>query len=164
MRFILPLLLAMLACTYGFTPQPPPDTGGSGESAQVVDVIDGDTIDVLLSGQRVRIRYIGINTPERDEVCYAQASQANAALVAGKTVRLVKDISETDVFDRLLRYVYVGDTFVNAALVQQGVAEVTSYPPDTRHFEEILALEKAAQAANLGCHPSGIFNDGTYAR
>ena len=167
LRIVLPLLLAMLACTYGFTPQTPTSDGnssGSGEMAPVTHIVDGDTIDVLLNGQTVRIRYIGMNTPEHDEPCFREATNANAALVEGKTVRLVKDVSETDVYGRLLRYVYVGSTFVNAALVQEGYAEVVSYPPDTAHFDEFKALEIAAHAANLGCHPTGIFNDGSYTR
>ena len=43
---------------------------------------------------------------------------------------LVKDISETDQYDRLLRYVFVGDTFVNFELVNQGYAAAVTFPPD----------------------------------
>jgi micrococcal nuclease len=110
------------------------------------------------------VRYIGINTPESNEPCYAEATAADSLFVSGKTVRLVKDVSETDVYGRLLRYVYVGDLFVNAAMVEQGYAEAVSYPPDTAHYDEFLQLEKEAAAANRGCHPTGIFNDGSYTR
>ena len=79
-------------------------------------------------------------------------------------VRMVKDVSETDQYGRLLRYVYVGDIFVNARLVEEGYAEVVSYPPDTAYFTQFRDLERAAAAANLGCHPTGIFADGSYTR
>lgn len=166
MTTLLPLVLAALACTVGFEPQPPtPNPGsGAGETATVSRVIDGDTIDVLLNGTVQRVRYIGMNTPERDEVCYAAATQANAGLVEGKTVRLVKDRSETDIYDRLLRYVYAGDVFVNARLVEEGYAEAVSYPPDTAQYANFLNLERAAAAAHLGCHPTGIFDDGSDTR
>jgi endonuclease YncB( thermonuclease family) len=166
LTILLPFVLTALACTVGFEPQPPTPASGSGngETGIVSRVIDGDTIDVLLNGSVQRVRYIGMNTPERDETCYAAATQANAGLVEGQTVRLVKDRSETDPFDRLLRYVYVGEVFVNARLVEQGYAEVVSYPPDTAHFDEFRALEDAARASNRGCHPTGIFDDGTYTR
>jgi micrococcal nuclease len=156
------LLLALTACTFGFEPVPP--GAASGETGDVVAVIDGDTIDVMLNGQRVRVRYIGVNTPERNEACYSQATAANAALVQGKTVTLVKDRSETDSFGRLLRYIYVGDVFVNAQLVAQGYAEAVLYQPDDAHYNEFLSLERQARSANLGCHPTGIFNDGSDTR
>lgn len=168
------LFLALLTgCTFGFdsTTSPLPSggsTGGNtqtGETAQVVQIIDGDTIDVQFSnGTRERVRYVGMNTPERDEVCYNEAKQANAIFVEGKTVRLVKDVSDTDQYDRLLRYVYVGDLFVNRALVEQGYAEAVVYDPDRAHYDEFVTLEKQATSARRGCHPSGIFNDGSYTR
>lgn len=176
MRFKLMIAwLALLAAGCTFTvngtpiassPLPPSNTNApaGGETATVNFVVDGDTIDVTLNGQRYRVRYVGINTPESDEVCYREATNANAALVNGKTVTLVKDTSNTDRFDRLLRYVYVDGIFVNAQLVAQGWAEVVSYPPDTAYFETFKSLEIAAAQAGLGCHPTGIFNDGRFDR
>jgi endonuclease YncB( thermonuclease family) len=166
------ILLSLLACTftYGFEPTVPdgitPDGGWSpyGDQGTVVGVIDGDTIDVMLNGERVRVRYVGVNTPERDEPCYSDARRATADLVDGKLVTLVKDVSDEDRFGRLLRYVYVGGVFVNQRLVEQGYAEVVSYPPDTAHFNEFRQIEQQASAANRGCHATGIFNDNTYER
>ena len=136
----------------------PPSGSISGQSAQVVRIIDGDTIDVRMNGQTYRVRYIGMNTPERDQPCYSEATQANADLVEGQTVTLVRDVSETDQYGRLLRYVYAGNTFVNAELVTEGFAEAKSYPPDTTYYDYFRQLENAAQAAGLGCHPTGVFN------
>lgn len=169
-RLIILALLPIVACsfTYGFEPLPADTPGdqvsGEGQQGIVVNVVDGDTIDVRIGGETVRVRYVGMNTPERDELCYSEARRANADLVAGQTVTLVRDVSETDRFGRLLRYVYVGDVFVNARLVEQGYAEVVSYPPDTAYFDTLRQLEDEARAANRGCHPTGIFNDNTYER
>jgi endonuclease YncB( thermonuclease family) len=166
----LPLMLWLLsACTFGFDPNapvPPGGTtgGGTGDTATVTRVVDGDTIDVNINGQPYTVRYIGVNTPERGEACYNEATQANSLFVSGQTVRLVKDVSEADQYGRLLRYVYVGNTFVNQALVEQGYAEAVSYPPDTAQYNFLLGLERQARAANRGCHPTGIFNDGSDTR
>jgi endonuclease YncB( thermonuclease family) len=135
-----------------------------GEVAQVTRVIDGDTIDVLLDGKQIRIRYVGVNTPERDEPCYDDATQANRDLVEGKTVTLVTDTSNTDRYDRLLRYIYADGVFVNDALVRNGYAEAVLYQPDDAFYEDFLALEKSAAAANRGCHSTGIFDDGSDTR
>lgn len=159
----LPLLVAACSFSYGFDPNPPPITG---ETATVIRVIDGDTVDVRIAGQAgdVRVRYVGVNTPERDEPCYQEATNANRMLVQDQTVTLVRDQSDTDRFGRLLRYIYVGDTFVNAQLVEQGFAEAVLYEPDDAHFSQFRELENTARAANRGCHPTGIFDDGTDTR
>ena len=135
-----------------------------GELVTVTRVIDGDTIDVLLDGKQTRVRYVGINTPERDESCYSEATQANRDLVEGKTVTLVTDTSNTDQYDRLLRYIYADGVFVNDALVRNGYAEAVLYQPDDAFYSDFLALEKSATSANIGCHPTGIFDDGSDTR
>ena len=79
MRKLLILLILLAAsCTNSALA---PATAPAGESAQVTRIIDGDTIDVQIDGVGYRVRYIGMNTPERDEACYQQATDANAALV-----------------------------------------------------------------------------------
>jgi micrococcal nuclease len=159
---MIPVLLLLAACD-----ELPSDGGGGnvdGESARVVRVIDGDTIDVNIGGTEYRVRYVGVNTPERDEVCYRDAVDANRALVEGRTVTLVIDTTDTDRFDRLLRYVYVGDMLVNEELIRTGYAEAVLYAPDDQFYDDFLALERQAERNRLGCHPTGIFDDGSDTR
>jgi endonuclease YncB( thermonuclease family) len=163
-RFLLVVtFLSLAACTLD-TPTDDGSIISGGESALVTNIIDGDTIDVQIRGVGYRVRYIGINTPERDEPCYADATQANAQLVDGETVTLVRDESNTDDFGRLLRYVYVGNQMVNALLVQNGWAENAEYPPDVTHAATFRDLEADAARRNAGCHPTGIFDDGNARR
>ena len=143
---------------------PMPAASGDEEIALVTRVIDGDTIDVLLNGETVRIRYVQTNTPERDEPCFRESTQANADLVANKTVRLLPSERDTDPFGRLLRFVYVDDVMVERILVEGGWAEVVLYPPNNAHYDEFVGLEAEAAAAGRGCHPTGIFADGSTTR
>jgi endonuclease YncB( thermonuclease family) len=123
----------------------------AGETATVTDVIDGDTIEVTLNGASSRVRYIGMDTPERGDPYFSEATQANSNLVAGQTVILVKDVSETDRYGRLLRYVYLPDgTFVNAELVRLGYAQVATFPPDVRYVDLYISLEQEARNAGSG--------------
>jgi micrococcal nuclease len=116
---------------------------------KVSRVIDGDTI-VIDTGQRVR--YIGMNTPEIEtSECYAtEASEINKNLVLGKTVKLEKDVSETDKYGRLLRYVYVGDIFIDDELVKEGAAKIMTVPPDIEYKDEFLQSQNYAKENNLG--------------
>jgi len=120
------------------------------ETAKVTRVIDGDTITIEGS---YRVRYIGIDTPEirpKLETYGIEAWQANRQLVEGKEVRLERDVSETDKYDRLLRYVYVDDIFVNAELVRQGLARVKAYPPDIKYQDYLEQMEAEAKEAGRG--------------
>jgi len=126
---------------------------------QVVRVIDGDTIEIE-GGQR--IRYIGIDTPEtvhpsRPIECFGkEASSKNNELVGGREIRLEKDVSETDKYGRLLRYVWVGDVFVNDYLVRQGYAKASSYPPDIKHQEQFRQAEQEAREVGRGLWAAGV--------
>lgn len=120
------------------------------EIATVVDVVDGDTIKVEIDGETYKVRYIGMDTPERERPFYAEATAKNAELVDGQTVLLVKDVSETDKYDRLLRYVFVGDTFVNFELVNQGYAEAATFPPDVACDGMFRAAEADARSHERG--------------
>lgn len=122
-----------------------------GEEAYVDYVVDGDTINVTMGGKEYRVRYIGMNTPETDEPFGDDATRANRGLVTGKTVIMVKDVSETDRYGRLLRYVYLPDgTMVNAELVRLGYAQIATYPPDVKHEALFLKLEQEARNSNRG--------------
>lgn len=120
---------------------------------KVTRVIDGDTIEIE-GGEHVR--YIGIDTPEtvdprKPVQCFGvEASKKNKELVEGKTVRLEKDITDRDKYNRLLRYVWVDSLFVNLELVKQGFATSYSYPPDIKFQKEFSAAEKEAREAERG--------------
>jgi len=115
--------------------------------AKCTRVIDGDTIE-LEDGSRVR--YIGIDTPETDQNFGTEATEANRNLVEGKTITLVKDISNTDKYGRILVYVYVGDLFVNAQLVKDGYAVAYTVPPDVKYSNQFLDLQHQAQNEGKG--------------
>ena len=117
--------------------------------AKVTQVIDGDTV-IVQGGYHVR--YIGIDTPEIDEPFYQEAKDLNRELVDGKEIRLEKDVTDKDKYDRLLRYVYVDNVFVNAELVRQGYAYV--YPesqfPDIKYYDLLKEAEMEAREAERG--------------
>lgn len=116
----------------------------------MVRIIDGDTVEVDIGGITFLVRYIGIDSPEADAPLGPEATEANRQIVEYKTVRLEADISEVDEFDRLLRYVYVGDLFVNAEMVRLGYARAVSYPPNVGHDDLLAETELQARQAGVG--------------
>ena len=113
-------------------------------------VTDGDTLVVEVDGREEDVRLIGINTPERDECFFAEATNALVELVDGRDVRLVVDQTDRDQFGRLLRYVFVGDTFVNEAMVRDGFAQAFRYEPDVARADQLDAAQAEARADERG--------------
>lgn len=120
------------------------------QQGKVTKVIDGDTIHVEIDGVDYKVRYIGMDAPETGKAGAVQATLQNEFLVMGKTVTLVKDVSETDKYDRLLRYVFIGKSFVNYELVAKGVAVAGSWPPDTSCDETFANAQGTARVNQLG--------------
>ena len=122
-------------------------------SAQVKRVIDGDTIE-LADGQVVR--YIGVDTPETKHPnkaveCFGkEAAAQNEVLVSGKTVILEQDVSTTDRYGRLLRYVWVDGQLINWQLVRDGFAFAKSYPPDIGYQSSFNLAQQSAREQQRG--------------
>lgn len=130
------------------------------QTVLVTKVIDGDTIEIE-TGERVR--FIGVDTPEtvhpkKSVQCFGkEASNKTKGLLEGKIVYLEKDISHTDRYDRLLRYIYLPNPdapqeviFVNEYLIEQGYGRVITYPPDVKYHPQLLEAQKKAQEEKRG--------------
>lgn len=138
--------------------------GGSGDeargpstaTAEVLRVVDGDTIEVSVEGVEERVRYIGVDTPEsvapgRPVECFGRRAAAfNERLVGGRQVSLRFDRERRDRYGRLLAYVRVGDRDVNAELVQRGFGRTLTIPPNDSRAELFARLERGAAGAARG--------------
>lgn len=152
---IIAFLLAGGAAGYGYTVIRDNDADIFESSVhQVVRVVDGDTLDLE---NEVRVRLIGIDSPERTDYGYAEASAFLDKLVAGKHVRVEKDISGSDRFERLLSYVYLvaddvkdDDVLVNEAMVRAGYAKTLSMAPDNRYRDLFSSAQDEARRKGLG--------------
>lgn len=119
------------------------------ERAGVAHIVDGDTIDVVLDGTTERVRYYGIDTPERGDRCFEESTDRNEAL-AGETVLLLPDARDRDSFGRLLRYVFTeGGESIDARLIAEGLAH--AWTEDGTYRDALAALEAQARATDIGC-------------
>ncbi|WP_135610475.1 thermonuclease family protein [Methanococcoides sp. AM1] len=115
--------------------------------ANVTEVIDGDTF-VISTGEKVRL--IGVDTPERGEPYYEEAKQYMVDNLPGRTVRLEADVSDTDRYGRLLRYVWIDGSMVNNDLVLSGLAVSKTYEPDTYYQDQLDGSESYAREMGVG--------------
>jgi endonuclease YncB( thermonuclease family) len=119
------------------------------ERAEVTHIVDGDTLDVLLNGTEERVRIFGVDTPERGERCFREASDRLSEL-ADDTVLLVPDARNRDPSGRLLRYLYTpAGLSIDAMLIADGFAH--AWTRDGALREPLMALEEHAMSAGAGC-------------
>lgn len=136
--------------------------------AVVSRVMDGDTVE-LDTGEKVRL--IGINTPEstkKHEPYGEEAKKYTKKMLEGKSVYLENDISETDRYGRLLKYVwliedpeelkgyvedqeqFIREHMFNAILVAEGYAEPYTFPPDVKYEKLFIKLAREAREQEKG--------------
>jgi micrococcal nuclease len=145
-------LALLLACVFAGSPAQAQTTIGP---AYVTRTVDGDTLYVELGGRLEVVRYLGINTPRIEHPLYGPggyallAREANRRLVEGKWVHLTFEGPLRDAHGRLLAYVWVGDVFVNAALVHRGYAETAS-ASTAGYVAYFGSLEEAARRDGRG--------------
>jgi micrococcal nuclease len=150
------LLVLLLTGGCGAAEPSPPTPPGA---ARVVAPIDGDTIVVEIGGAEEHVRFIGIDTPEtvapeRPVECFGPDASARteSLLPVGTDVILERDVEARDRYGRLLAYITRAEDgmLVNLQLVEEGMAEARSYPPNTARDRDLAQAEERARGARLG--------------
>ena len=117
--------------------------------ARVLSVVDGDTLRIWWNGREERLRYYGVDTPEKAEACFEEATRRNASL-AGDEVALAFDIRTRDKYGRLLAYVFTPEGFfIDGALAAEGLGR--AWTRDGRWRDAVELLERDAREADRGC-------------
>jgi micrococcal nuclease len=131
----------------------------------VAKVVDGDTIDVMMNGEKTRVRLIGINTPEvvdprKPVECFGKEASAHAKdILTGKKVSLESDPTQTDrdKYDRLLRYIFLEDgTNFNESMIREGYAYEYTYDLPYKYQAQFKAAQKEASDAGRGLWAEGV--------
>ena len=137
-----------IACTASNTGSGVLDPGPI-EEAQVVQVIDGDTLDLLIAGTKHRVRLFGVDTPERGDRCYEEATERTRQL-SGDLVRIEPGTRSEDRYGRLLFYLYTSSgESIDATLIQEGLA--TAWTRDGQYRDLLVNLEQEARRQETGC-------------
>lgn len=155
--FVVASMLATAAVSFGCGPDDvelPTDA-----NAVIERVVDGDTVDVIINGRGDTVRLIGIDTPETKKPdtpieCFGPEASARLSelLPPGTPVRLERDIDSRDQFGRLLAYVHrePDDLFVNAVLIDEGLAHPYPFEPNTTYSNQFAAAAERARTNGLG--------------
>ena len=162
-HFLLPILI--LTICY------PADTYARGRKAEVISVLDGDTLKVMYGGRKQSIRLIGIDAPEtrRNKKAYKDSSRSRrdvrtivsqgrmakkyvkSQVEKGDVVRIDFDIEKRDRYRRLLGYVYLEDgRMLNDLIIRNGYASLLTIPPNVKYKRKFLRSYRYARRHRLG--------------
>ena len=131
----------------------------------VAKVVDGDTIDVLVGGEKVRVRLIGLDTPEivdprKPVQCFGkEASDKAKEILSDKFVRLELDPSQDtyDKYHRLLAYVFLPDgTNFDELMIAEGYGHEYTYNFPYKYQKEFKAAEQSAREQKKGLWADGV--------
>lgn len=122
----------------------------SGETYQVVSIVDGDTIVVSIDGQNVKIRLIGVDTPESGTEEGSIATQYTKSVLENQSVQLEYDVDLQDDYGRTLAYVYVNGQMINEMLLEEGYASIFTVQPNVKYVDEFLSLQEQARENEIG--------------
>lgn len=131
---------------------------------ELIRVVDGDTLVVLLEESEIKVRLIGIDTPESVHVDKEKNNQwGEAASVHTKeivesysTLYLEFDVDKEDQYGRYLAYVWLNkdmqntEQMLNARILKDGYARNKVYLPNKKYSEFFEQLCKEAKANNIG--------------
>jgi len=118
------------------------------EPAFCKKVIDGDTIEIEINHTAGTVRLLGINTPEKGRVFYEDA-QDFLKQIENKTIYIQRDYDNEDKYDRLLRYVFYEDNFMNEQILENGLANLYIYG-ELFHQDELESAQEKARLSQRG--------------
>ncbi len=150
LAFLLIIILLALLSIYwpqltGNATNNQPQTNYQREPAFVTRIVDGDTIHVKIeNGSEEIIRFLGINTPEKNKPYYQEAKDFLKEEIENKSIEILRDIEDTDRYNRKLRYVFYNDNLINAEIVQNGLA-TTFMLDELKYKDKFLNAEKFAR-------------------
>jgi micrococcal nuclease len=135
---------------------PTPETGAecipanASQTGRVVEIVDPNTIKVLIDDKVYVVRYLGVSAPSTDNPFYQAAVSANSRLVFGKDLALISEGEDKDAAGRLLRYVIDGSVFVNLELIKEGLATAATAGTDLACGPAFDAVQEAARRDATG--------------
>ena len=147
-------------------PEPVPDPDA--DSCEVLYAVDGDTLLLLINGEKVTVRLIGIDAPEsvhpeaeKNTPEGSLAAQRLRELTSERRVTLEYDAQQTDRYGRTLAYVYLDGTLLQDRLLSEGLARTIPLEPNTRYEDHFARLEEKAEKEGAGFWGTGFFSSGS---
>ena len=136
-------LLVLAGCTSANPPN-------AQDGLRVTHVVDGDTLDIERGRRRVRVRLLRVDTPERDEPGYEEATRQLARKVLGKRVVLEFENERKDPYNRELAYVYLDGQNINVEMVRSGWSPFFDRYGVGKYADDFRAAEREAKRAKRG--------------
>lgn len=132
------------------------------QKGEILRVVDGDTYEIFIN-KKEKVRLIGVDTPEsvapqkeRNVKEGKTASDFAKELLEGRVVEIEYDVQERDRYGRVLAYLYLDGKMVNEYLLEEGMAQIATYPPNIKYADRFQEIETAARESGKGFWQEGF--------
>ena len=132
--FLVFLVIILIAINYNFLDRQIDNFLSESEYAHVTRIIDGDTVEI---DDNESVRLLGINTPERGEKYYGEATEFLSSLILNKTVKLEFTNDRYDKYDRILAYIFLEDENINIKIVENGFGNYYFYSGEDKYSDDL---------------------------
>lgn len=122
------------------------------KDATLSECIDGDTAEMIINGNKEKIRFIAIDTPERVEPYAKEAASLTCNLLknANEITLEIEENANKDKYDRLQAWVWADSNLIQMDLIENGLAEVKYLYDDCKYTDLLKDAQKEAQTKKLG--------------
>lgn len=127
--------------------------------ADVLRVIDGRTIVVDAGDGEQTVKMIGVGSAVYGDPFFDFAQEVTQSWIGGKGIQLESDQLEADEQGRLMRYVFLDNVMINAALILNGLAEAETDGPNSRYDGYLAEMERQAKESGVGIWDTSFGNE-----
>ncbi|WP_413452860.1 excalibur calcium-binding domain-containing protein [Georgenia phoenicis] len=125
--------------------------GGPETSTTVAAVVDGHTVDVVVDGEKQRVRLLNVLTPDAGECLHDEAVAFLAERIPpGTEVTLEYDEERVDNEGHTLAGVLDEGALVNEEIARAGLGVAVVEEPNRRFYDAVLTAQQAAEVEGLG--------------
>lgn len=170
--FLVFLILLLIAINYNFLDRQLENFLDESEYAHVTRIIDGDTAEI---DNNESVRLLGINTPERGEFYYSEATEFLEGLILNKTIKLEFTSDRYDKYGRILSYIFLENENINIKIVENGFGNYYFYSGRDKYSDDLedawnkcidkninlceKSTDKCSKCVNIGSSKNFIINN-----
>jgi endonuclease YncB( thermonuclease family) len=153
-NYLLPITSIALIIYLFINQQPLTRNNPPGELWQVKEgsIYDGDSLRVIRGNEELKIRFCGIDAPEKAQALGTESRDYLRSLVAFSQGQVYITPIESDRYGRTVAELFgINGNFLNAEMVKAGLAyHYQRYSGNCPHKQDIVVAEKTAQQSKLG--------------
>lgn len=130
-----------------------------GIAVKINKVISGQTIEIILNNQPVKVRLLGLDTPDKQQKTWAEDSKQELIKLLTDNyqqtlnqakITLSANLEEKDAYNRINGYIWHKGKLINEQLIESGYAVANLTYTDGEYDQELILAQDYARIMEKG--------------